>query len=138
MIALLSNAYNRISKGEMNTNKNAYKFTKERTGLWYIELDGWTGRRADLQMVQGADTMLDVVSKNGNEVTLVLSEEPFPGAYTLKLVEVCPPSVGGGMYLLEVYDGEVINQKMWLCAVTEWLFKKLPPFIYFKVDEPAT
>lgn len=114
-----------------------YTFTKDVFNNWYIELEEWPGCRADLQMVQGADTMLDLVSQNTNEVTLMLSEEPFADAYTMNLIEVCPPNFGGGIYLLEVYDGEEINQKLWLCTVTEWLFKRLPPVIYFTVKEPT-
>ncbi len=83
-------------------------------------------------MVEGADTMLDYVGEGANEVTLTLAEEPFDGANVLKLTQDLSQEIGGGIYFLEEYEGESINQQMWLCEVTEWVFGKLPATIYFK------
>ncbi|MFC1223890.1 DUF6717 family protein [Pedobacter sp. BG31] len=37
-----------------------------------------------------------------------------------------------GDYLLEQFRGEFKNHKIWLCRVTEFVFKHLPERIYFK------
>jgi hypothetical protein len=118
---------------ESTTNLQPYKFIKDSTEKWYIDLPEWTGDKADLEMVAGADTMLEYVGKGNNEVELLLSEFPFEESNILKLIhDYSKETGGGGIYLLEEYDGEILNQEMWLCEVTEWVFGKLPPFIYFK------
>ena len=110
-----------------------YGFYKEDTERWYIDIPNWTGNKADLEMVSGADTMLDYVGKGSRNVTLSLSEQPFPGADVLRLVtDYSGETSGGGIYFLERYNGELLNQGMWLCEVTEWVFGRLPAFIYFK------
>lgn len=84
-------------------------------------------------MVEGADAMLDYVGNDNNEVILALSEEPFEGSAMLKLIhDYSKETGGGGIYLLEDYGGNKLNQEMWLCEVTAWVFGKLPPSIYFK------
>jgi hypothetical protein len=104
-------------------NSHSCKFHKEETGKWYIDLPEWTGNKADLEMVEGADTMLDHVGSGSNEVILMLSEEPFEGSAMLKLMyNYSKETGGGGIYLLEDYEGKKLNQEMWLCEVTEWVF----------------
>lgn len=111
-----------------------YRFIKEEK-KWYIDLPEYIeqgGDKGDLQMVEGADVMLDVMSGNTSEVSLIISRDQFDYADTLQLIEVCDPVIGGGMYLLAEYEGKNINQQMWLCAVTEFVFGDLPEMIYVK------
>lgn len=116
----------------MTTAIHTYKFIKEDNGRWYIDLPDWQGVKADLEMVEGADTMLDYVGEGSNEVKLLLAEEPFEGSAILQLIEDYKDHVGGGIYLLRDYEGKALDQQMWLCDVTKFVFGKLPPFIYFK------
>lgn len=112
---------------DSTTNVQPYKFIKEPTGQWYIDLPEWTGEKADLQMVAGADTMLDYVGKGNTKVELLLSETPFEGSNILELMhDYAKETGGGGIYFLKEYAGEILNQEMWLCEVTEWVFGKLP------------
>lgn len=83
-------------------------------------------------MVEGADVMLDVMSGNADKVSLIISRDQFEGSDTLQLTEVCDPVIGGGMYLLPEFEGKNINQQMWLCAVTEFVFGDLPETIFVK------
>lgn len=116
-----------------NIDLKTYRFNKEDTGRWYIDIPEWTGHKADLEMVEGADTMLNYVGQGYPRVDLTLSEQPFAGADELKLLnDHSDRPGGGGIYLLENYEGEELNQQMWLCEVTAWVFGKLPPVIYFK------
>ncbi|HEY2581812.1 MAG TPA: DUF6717 family protein [Mucilaginibacter sp.] len=117
----------------LTQNLQTYKFIKEPSGKWYIDLPEWEGNKADLEMVEGADIMLDYVGEGNPEVNLALSELPFDGANILKLIHgYSQQTGGGGIYLLESYEGKYLNQEMWLCEVTEWVFGKLPAIIYFK------
>jgi hypothetical protein len=112
---------------------NRYQFNKEPDGKWYIVLPNWTGNKSELEMVEGADKMLDYVSSGANEVVLALSEQPFFQTERLILIhDYSQQTGGGGIYLLKNYDGKTLNQEMWLCKVTGFVFGKLPPVIYFK------
>lgn len=115
-------------------NMSPYRFMKEGRD-WYIDLPEYIengGSKGDLQMVEGADKMLDLISEGKNEVTLFIDRASFPGADELTLTERCDPFVGGGYYLLKIFEGKEINQNMWLCAVTEYVFGDLPAQLFIK------
>ena len=111
-----------------------YKFI--RTGQeWYIDLPEYLeqgGSIGDLQMVDGADKMLDLMAENESTVTLFISKEQFEGADILTLTEKCDPYIGGGYYFMKEYEGQEINRTMWLCQVTEFVFGDIPQQIFVK------
>lgn len=96
---------------------------------WFVVLPEWTGDKSELQMVVGADTMLDHIAKDNTSVTLRIDENPFDGADVLKLIEP-ETEMGGGWYWLKSYQRVGVNISMWLCHVTEFVFGKLPEKIY--------
>jgi hypothetical protein len=111
-----------------------YRFIKEGRD-WYIDLPEFIengGSKGDLQMVEGADKMLDVISEGKDEVSLFIDEVSFEGSDELILTERCDPYIGGGYYILKIFEGKEINQNMWLCAVTEYVFGNLPEKIFIK------
>ncbi len=112
----------------------AYKFIK--TGRdWYIDLPEFIeqgGSIGDLQMVDGADKMLDLMAGNKNSVIVNVAKEQFEGADVLTLTEKCNPYIGGGYYMMKEYEGQEINRTMWLCQVTEFMFGDIPPQIFVK------
>ncbi|MCG2615917.1 hypothetical protein LZZ85_16595 [Terrimonas sp. NA20] len=113
---------------------NTYQFIKEPTG-WYIDLPEYIlqgGTKEGLQMVEGADVMLDIIAEGRDKVILDIDLHALPGSTTLLLVEKCDPYIGGGFYLLEEWNGKKVGMKMWLCEVTEWLFGHLPAAIHIK------
>ena len=64
------------------------RFYKENE-IWYIDLPEFLeqglGSKANLMMVDGSDALLDILSKNGTEVSVEFSQLPFDGAtYTLR------------------------------------------------------
>jgi hypothetical protein len=111
-----------------------YRFIKEGSG-WYIDLPEYLeqgGNKGDLAMVAGADTMLDIMAEEKESVEIQLDTKTFNNADLLELVEVCEPAMGGGYYVLHTYNGKRINHRMWLCAVTNFVFGHLPERIYVK------
>jgi hypothetical protein len=114
-----------------------YRFIK--TGRdWYIDLPEFIeqgGSIGDLQMVEGADKMLDMMAGDKESVTLTIEKEPFEGADVLTLTEKCDPYIGGGYYLMEQYEGMQIDRTMWLCHVTEFVFGNLPPKIFVRREK---
>lgn len=104
------------------------RFYKEDDGRWYVDLPTWEGEKADLEMVAGADTMLDILSVYWNEVWLQVDDKPFEGAYEMSRIDVTPPGSGKD-YWLEDYTLQI-----WLCDVTLFVFNgKFPETIYYKV-----
>lgn len=112
-----------------------HTFYKEAYGGWFIDLPEYLesgGSKGDLAMVAGADTMLDIVAGKAQEVTLTMHIQPFDGAAMLQLIRLCEPSMGGGYYHMQSFEGREVNQEMWLCDVTEFVFGNMPQRIYVK------
>ena len=111
-----------------------FTFNKEVDDRWYVELPEWEGSKADLEMVSGADTMLNIISEGESTVSLIISIETFVGSDVLELINM-DNDFGGGWYMLKSYKGIDFNLKMWLCSVTEFLYSKMPNEIFIcKVD----
>jgi hypothetical protein len=110
--------------------KQTFRFYKTAANRWYIDLPEFEGSIDELEMVQGADTMLDMVSNNTSECYMIISDEPFEGADKITLVTNLSDSVGGGDYFMESYRDKIVNQNMWLCSVTVKVFNDLPAKIF--------
>jgi len=113
-----------------------FKFEKE--GLdWFIDLPEWEGSKADLQMVMGADSFLEILCEGGWYVWITLSDTPFEGANVLERIGFGSAPVSdhdvedGAWYKLESYRGIEFDLEMWLCEVTRFVFGNLPEKIYF-------
>lgn len=104
-----------------------YKFYKEASGRWYIDLPFYPGTQADLEMVAGADSMLDYMAEGENKVSLLISEEEFEGGDLLGLTDILE---SGANYNLMIYRGVLLNINMWLCDVTKFVFGKFPERLY--------
>ena len=116
-----------------------HAFIKEPAG-WYIDLPEFIvqgGSKGDLQMVDGADSMLDMIAGGRDSVTLIIAEEPFDGADRMDLTEKCDPYIGGGYYLLRSWEGRPVMHTLWLCAVTEYVFGYLPEKIFIKREQTS-
>jgi len=116
--------------------KRRFKFEKELDG-WFVDLPEWEGSKADLQMVMGADTFLDLLCEGEWVVWMTLSDEPFNGCNTLELMHYgcSEPTTNdeelGAWYKLNSYRGIEFDLEMWLCEVTRFVFGSLPNKIYF-------
>ncbi|MFF5384000.1 DUF6717 family protein [Pedobacter suwonensis] len=109
------------------------RFYKNARHEWYADIPEWGGAIEDLQMVEGADELLNWIAASENECKLLMADELIQNAEILALVYAREENLGGGGdYLLEQFRGEFKNHKIWLCGVTEFVFKHLPERIYFK------
>lgn len=104
-----------------------YKFYKIEDDDWFIDLPEWEGDRWDLLMVEGADTMLDILADGEKEVSLILSVEAFEGSDVLIKGD---DSRGGAHYHVEKLRGIEYNKEIWLCGVTLFVFGYLPEKIH--------
>jgi hypothetical protein len=109
---------------------NKLTFYKEKDNRWYIDLPQWTGSKADLEMVAGADTMLDRLSEGKNSVILEVAEESNENMY---IAEFEGPSLSsGGNYIIRNPNRISTHYRMWLCDVTKFVFGYFPKTLYFK------
>lgn len=101
---------------------------------WYANLPDYIssgGTEADCEMVSGADEWLDYLSKNGNSITLILSNEPIQEQ--LVLIDKSESDEFGATYMAYTYKEEDVNQQIWLCPVTLFVFGEYPKVIYYKI-----
>ena len=108
-----------------------YEFEKDPDGRWYIVLPEWTGDRGDLEMVCGANVMLDIMAQSEFKITLSLSLSylPYVEQTVLDLINESD-EVGGGFYMMDTYKDVTYNLNMWLCDVTKFVFGYMPKVIY--------
>lgn len=136
------------------------RFYKEPSGCWYIDLpeyiDGGYGTKANLLMVAGADTFLDVLARGKREVTVLFAgsdieairnlQHIFDYEHTKFTKSIEDLSVDGEWQSIVDAAGEeyeygatysinYINttvspkevDKMWLCPVTSYVFEGVYP-----------
>ena len=115
--------------GKLHGNKRELTmcFYKEDL-MWYADVNGWPGPKAMLLMVDGADTFLDYLSNNGDEITLDLSLDPRRDYQVLNYTH--PHPANDGAYYTAEMNGS--DHKLWLCGVTEFVFGHMPEELWFQ------
>jgi hypothetical protein len=109
-------------------------FIKEDTGRWYVVLPEWAGQKEALEMVLGADTLLDIAAGNKcKSVRLNISEKQFDGSDELLLTKI--DKIEGAFYRLTEFEGKNIDLDMWLCDVTKFVMGGFPEKIYIQSIE---
>lgn len=110
--------------------KHQFEFYKDETG-WYIDfpefLQQGLGTKADLEMVAGADEMLDLLSNHADRIELTFSEENIPQhRFHLKMIH---NNEVGATYSTNVPE----VPEVWLCNVTKVIFGGYHPQEIFVV-----
>lgn len=104
-----------------------YTFYKAYSNQWFIDLPEWEGELEDLEMVSGADTMLDIIAQGRDRIRIRISTEPREDdRFMLTYLE---DAAGGANYLL---TSEKHSFDVWLCHVTKYVFGELPKRIYIQ------
>jgi len=101
-----------------------YTFVKDEDGRWYIDLPEWEGPQEDLEMVMGADTMLDIIAQGEDDVVISISDTYVPHKMRLEFIR---EESDGGMYQLH---STLHSFEVWLCHVTKFVFGNLPETLY--------
>ena len=145
-----------FKKKEIKSGKRTYDFYKEndvtqlhgipflenfggKKDRWYIDLPEWTGPKANLEMVAGADTLLDILSKGKDRVTVSFTD--LKGDFAEKGVRstVALTHKDNGTYSVDpddtTFSREELPQEIWLCSVTQFIFGDYPKWIYVYVHE---
>ena len=105
-----------------------FRFYKEEDNNWFVDLPKFIeegGEKEDLQMISGADYMLDMLSHNGNNIVLHISEEKKECKVHLVLMEETKEA--GANYIAHSDKGDY---GVWLCPVVPYVFGKYPQNLY--------
>lgn len=103
-----------------------FKFEKEQDNRWYVVLPEWEGDKEYLEMVCGADVMLDIVAQGEWHTYLTISDKKFDNPrFTLTFNR---DEADGGWYNLK---SDMHEFEVWLCHVTKFVFDgSLPKILY--------
>jgi len=115
-----------IKKSDVFRARRILTFNREKSGRWYIDLPNWRGPKAALEMVAGADTLLDSLCNGEDVVILYVDTEQFPDAENTLTYEAPQMNGDGAFYLTET------SERVWLCGVTEFVFGVMPPKIFYR------
>jgi hypothetical protein len=123
---------------QTTTVTKTLSFYKE-SGIWYADLPAFLeaglGTKANLMMVDGADTFLDYLSNETNKASLIISTEAFEGhdaelnKMHIGMNKTLLDEIGhalvdyGAYYQVEQFRNNIINHQLWLCPVTEYVFE---------------
>jgi len=105
-----------------------FEFEKEEDGKWYAIIPDWPYDHEELEMVDGADELLDSLTSDNRLVSMeVETEEPETGEYvTFSMID---HDDYGGTYVTE--DPRMEVQQIWLCNVTHFVFNgEHPEMLY--------
>lgn len=103
-----------------------FNFVKENDGRWFINYPEWKGHRDELEMVAGADILLDYCSNYSNECSFNVSEEIIENS-----IELTKDREVGGGAVYSVKNCPAILE-LWFCHVTKFVYDgRLPEKLYF-------
>lgn len=111
----------------MRTSRAVMKFNKLSSNRWYAEVDDWPGDFEDLQMIFGADTLLDKLSDGKDYVKLAIYADEIPNKFTVMLNKYNEDKEGA--YYMQRYYGD-IPESVFICNVTEFVLGYFPDTIY--------
>lgn len=114
------------------------KFVKEPDG-WFIDLPEWKGDHDDLQMIAGADKLIEFAAAGRSEVNVRLlrknTTEPVKVALARRQY-----SHGGAIYDVIDYTGAIFTSKqlpvaeIWICSVTRYVLHVFPEVLNITWD----
>lgn len=93
---------------------------------WFIDIP-WIGDVNDLQMVDGADSLLDILSEGNKEFNCTVSTSLLMNKRWLAHLEKISEDEIGADY--QAYS-DYISTPVWLCNVTKHLFEIFPDNFY--------
>jgi hypothetical protein len=103
-----------------------FDFYFDHDNRWYVDLPSWPGEKEELEMVMGADLLLDILSDGSYDpqkrTRVRFTEFSFEGSS-------CLTHTGDGYYDNDAWHGP---STVWLCHVTEFVFGYYPDKIYYR------
>lgn len=114
------------------------RFVKKEAG-WFVDLHDWDGSHEDLQMIAGADKLLDFAAEGKTEICVRLLRKN-----TLEPVKIAlgrrQYSHGGAIYDVLDHTGaqytsaQLPVSEIWICSVTRFVLHVFPEVINLTWD----
>ena len=105
-------------------------FTKEKNGRWYVDFPGWPLSHDNLEMVAGAEDLLDYVSMGHHHISIrVKASDKNISTSGIKLTKDYSRLTRGSFYNVE-NGGR--TKRLWLCPVTLCVLGHYPKYIYIE------
>lgn len=122
-------------KGIFSNSKGEYTltFVQDPDERWYIDMP-WSGNRANLEMVAGADDLLSYLdTENLHKVTIhvIPSEKPLEVENHTELRQIDKSLTGGSHYDSTDFEGFRMR-KIWVCPVTLCVLGRYPKYLYIQ------
>lgn len=122
-------------KGIFANSKGEYTltFVQDPDERWYIDMP-WSGNRANLEMVAGADDLLSYLdTEKLHKVTIhvVPSEKPLTIENHTELRQIDKSLTGGSHYDATDFEGFRMK-KIWICPVTLCVLGCYPKYLYIR------
>ncbi len=102
------------------------KFERDPDGGWYAVIPEWPHGREELEMVCGADTLLETLA-SGSQIELEFNLDDPTGMHTL-----LANGKGDGEYTVNSSDPAIDRLDIWLCPVTLFVLGHYPETIHFR------
>lgn len=112
-----------------------YRFYKTIEERWFIEIPDWEGPPEELELVLGADIMLNYMAGYNDTMWIFISEYYFEKSTELKLIGKNTEIGSGADYMVGQFQGIDLKLKIWLCDVVLFIFDKFPKNIYISLQE---
>lgn len=104
------------------------KFERFDDGRWFVVFPEYEGPQEDLEMVEGADKFLDMVTEDNLEVNLYVSTEELVFGITFELISHDDFGAYYNVLGFPEYEGTI-----WLCNVAHEFFGEHPEKIYCSI-----
>ena len=108
-----------------------FRFYKDDDNRWFVDLPKFIaegGDKADLEMIAGADEMLDLLSHNGNEIMLHISETKKDCRLELQLLKAYDGLEGSDYMAISEEKNKTFQ--IWLCSMVLYVFGYYPKNLY--------
>lgn len=106
-------------------------FTREEDDRWYVDFPNWPLSHDHLEMVAGADDLLDILNDGTDHVKLMVSTTEMERSIVLNKEKSALTK--GAFYTIETRLRDwAPKKKLWLCPVTLTVLGHYPQKIYFK------
>lgn len=111
------------------------EFYKTENNRWFVNLPEWEGDHDELEMVCGADTLLDIIdmNKHNDGMVKVIVTTDKPTSRTNYHLRGSDRVIDSGRYYF-VHHPYLSGFEIWLCDVTKFVFNgTFPDNIYFNI-----
>ena len=128
-------AIHHFIKGIFGNSKGEYTltFVQDPDDRWYIDMP-WSGNRANLEMVAGADDLLSYLDTEGKHrvtIHVVPSERQLEVEGHTELRQLDKSLTGGSHYDSTSFPG-FRKKKIWICPVTLCVLGRYPSYLYIR------